>query len=823
MKLGLFLIGIWARREYLDLLRTALFAAGGTAAALFITTLSGGLREAMREEAKTILGADLVVGFSTPPGRDDLDWIHALGAGETEETITTAMSLAGEGKTAQRVQLHTIHGEFPFYQRLGVDDERSAWNLLQTQPDALVVEQRYLRLTQAKIGDRVEIGGEKRRIAAAIKSTPGEFSTLGRLDPIVYQRMNGALLQAEAPSYRTAHRLWFRCADVGARSELTEKLTAYFSEGAISLETPERLSRRLEKYLGRASTFLDFVARAVAVLSIAGFTFVHALWWARDRRALDSLAAIGVTQREVMGAHAMLGLGALVLGIVAGCGAMVAILDRMTDFWEQTLQVHWVLTSGRSQIMTAVLMLSLGMYAMLVSAVFWTWKENSPKTSASPHVRHTRRWWGIAVLVCAPLGLGLGLATGAMAGAITAVALVGSVRLAFGMLANVGRRSVAFPLRCAAARLAHDRWQAVAIGSTLALAIIATLTVQTGARLLVRQWGDPDDPRLPSVALLNVRSEEVATAKTLLGQGGSDIVATPLVSADLISVLPEKSDTIGNGEQRRRLEKRAYTVTYRSATTDTETVVAGEFEGARTPGDPIVPISISEKFAADGISLGDKLMWNVGGVSLATKVTSIRGVDFDRFFGGFAVVFPAGVLEGAPATFLVTAKARDATAVTDALRRTAEKLPHAVGFDLVADVATVGALLRQLDHVLQPCAVVMWALCILLAAAIAERLRSNLRQEDDVLHAMGALPTEIGQMWLIEGGLVAAVAGGLAVGCSIFTCEWICTRILEIGPQSISATMLSGASGFTGLAILMAAVAAMIFAMERNTRSKSAS
>ena len=64
-------------------------------------------------------------------------------------------------------------------------------------------------------------------------------------------------------------------------------------------------------------------------------------------------------------------------------------------------------------------------------------------------------------------------------------------------------------------------------------------------------------------------------------------------------------------------------------------------------------ISIERDLARElGVGVGDEIVWDVQGVPLATRVASLREVDWARFEPNFFVVFAPGALEPAPQTLV---------------------------------------------------------------------------------------------------------------------------------------------------------------------------
>jgi len=113
----------------------------------------------------------------------------------------------------------------------------------------------------------------------------------------------------------------------------------------------------------------------------------------------------------------------------------------------------------------------------------------------------------------------------------------------------------------------------------------------------------------------------------------------------------------------RWIANREFRSTYRDHLNSSETVIAGEWHATIPDPSGPVPLSLEEKIANDmRVKLGDVITLDVQGTPVEARVTSIRKVDWSRFNLNFFMVFPPGVLEGAPGFHVVTTRTPDAAA-----------------------------------------------------------------------------------------------------------------------------------------------------------------
>lgn len=215
--------------------------------------------------------------------------------------------------------------------------------------------------------------------------------------------------------------------------------------------------------------------------------------------------------------------------------------------------------------------------------------------------------------------------------------------------------------------------------------------------------------------------------------------------------------------------RREYRVSYRDHLTDTEALLNGTFTPTVPPGTAAPPISLEKEIAAElGVTLGDTLVWNVQGVEIPTVVGSIRRVDWRRFCTNFFVLFPPGVLEEAPQTFVLLARAGDASPRIQ--RAAVAAFPNVSAIDLQLILNVADEIFTRVRLVLQFMALfsVLTGMIVLLSTIAAMQVAREA--EAVLLKTLGALRRQVLQITAIEYGLLglfaATVGLGLAVGAN---------------------------------------------------------
>jgi putative ABC transport system permease protein len=125
------------------------------------------------------------------------------------------------------------------------------------------------------------------------------------------------------------------------------------------------------------------------------------------------------------------------------------------------------------------------------------------------------------------------------------------------------------------------------------------------------------------------------------------------------------ADTTGGEDRPERWAlRREYRSTWRDTLVRSEQAVEGDaWPPAGEPGG-VVPISMEVELADDlGVRVGDPVDWDVQGVVIRSRIAGLREVDWARFEPNFFVVFPSGVLEAAPHSYVTLTRVADSADV----------------------------------------------------------------------------------------------------------------------------------------------------------------
>ncbi|MCH8980556.1 ABC transporter permease, partial [candidate division KSB1 bacterium] len=156
----------------------------GIAALVSIGSFGQTLEKAMDDQAKTLLGADLMFSSLQPFTPEIEAFIDSIGGEQAREWLFISMAYFPKTQESRLVQVRSLKGDFPFYGEIATDP-KAAVNNYKAGPNALVDNVLMLQY-HATPGDSIKIGATTFNIAARITKTPNNPAIASTFNPRVF-------------------------------------------------------------------------------------------------------------------------------------------------------------------------------------------------------------------------------------------------------------------------------------------------------------------------------------------------------------------------------------------------------------------------------------------------------------------------------------------------------------------------------------------------------------------------------------------------------------------------------------------------------------
>ena len=311
----------------------------------------------------------------------------------------------------------------------------------------------------------------------------------------------------------------------------------------------------------------------------------------------------------------------------------------------------------------------------------------------------------------------------------------------------------------------------VTLGASLALLFALYLTEQNLEASFVRSY----PPDLPNLFFLDIQPSQKAEFATALG------IPTeyyPVVRGRVAAINGRRVDP---ERERRRLGDnlgREFNLTYRERLLDDEAVIRGQSLYGPPTEDAQVSV-LDDVLEMAHISLGDVITFDIQGVPLDARVTSIRTRTQKGIRPFFYFVFPPNVLKDAPQTLFAAVRVdrARASAVEAAI---VSRFPNVSVIDVTEAIAVFAGLIHKLSGIVR--FFTLFSVCagVLLIVSSIFATRLARIQETVYFKVLGARRRLVLGIFALENLILGIISGGLALLTSQVMSWVISTRVFDI-------------------------------------------
>ena len=765
----------------------------GVGALVAVHSFRADVTRSIREESRTLLGADLRLSASVALG----DSIHAIvdsvlaaGGRSSEVTNLVSMVYAPRTESTRLMQVRSVEGAFPLFGRVETTPT-GAWERL-GEPGVAVVDEAVPIQLDVGIGDTLQIGRTSFVIAGTVRGLPTDVGFQTAVGPRVYigavdLPSTGLLVFGSLARYN----LYLRLPDGEDPEDLEGRYSRFFRNQSVTSVTAEDQARNLTEGTRILSQFLGLVGLTALLLGGIGVASAIHVYVKEKVPTVAVLRCIGASQASVFRAYlfqaGVLGLLGSAAGVALGLSVQRLLPLLITDVLPVTVDSRldpWAVWAGLGVgVWVAVMFALIPLLRVRDIAPLQALRADfEPERTGGSAVARALAYGALGgSLVLLSLwqapepGQGLVFAAG-LSGAlallwVTALALIRLTRRYF-------PGGASYPLRQGVANLFRPQNQTVAV--TLALGfgsfiIAAMFLVESNVQSQLSFDAGADRP---NVLLFDVQADQADEVVDLLARAASGAVeVTPVVPARIAAIngRPAEellSDTTDSGPERWAV-RRLYRNTYRPNLPDSEELVAGSWwdeevprpATSTSPGEQAHRISLEIDLAEDlGVGVGDRITWDIQGVPIGTTITSLRRVDWARFATNFFVVAEPGTLEDAPQTYLALARVADREGRARMQRDLVRAFPNVSVLDLALVQEALDSILSKVSAGIRFLAVfaVLGGIIVLMGVLSASRFQRM--RESALLKTLGAQRSQVLRVLLAEYmalGSLAGLAGSL--------------------------------------------------------------
>ncbi|MFP5406282.1 MAG: ABC transporter permease, partial [Gammaproteobacteria bacterium] len=526
----------------------------------------------------------------------------------------------------------------------------------------------------------------------------------------------------------------------------------------------------LRATLERAERFLGLVALLSALIAAVAIALAARRFAERHLDGAAVMRSIGVAQarlvRLLLLEMGCIGLAGALLGLLVGSAVQLGLAAAIRPLIAIPLPMPGFTPVLQAGVAAAILLLGFGAFPFL-------------RLAGVPPLRVLRREIGVAPVSAWGSVL---LAMGTFALLLfwfaddTRLATIAVGGFAAGALAftgvSFGAVRVLEPLRHAAIvagnpalRLAFASWsrrRAMTVMQTAALAVglMALLLLTVTRNDLIEGWRQASPPDAPNRFMINIQPDQRAAVLEMFEQAGIEPALYPMVRGRLVAVNGQslRPDDF-ESDRARRLVDREFNLSYSDDPPGHNTLVAGRwFTGG-------AEVSVEQGILQTlGLSLGDRLSFDVAGETVQARITSVRRVAWDSMKVNFFMILSPQALAGRPETFITAYYQPPAAALDGELVR---RFPNLTVFDTGNIVRQVQTMIDQVVSAVQVLFVLTLAAGVVVLWGALASSRDERVREAALMRALGASRRQLAGSQLLELAMSGALAGLLAALGSI--------------------------------------------------------
>ncbi len=796
----------------------------GIAALVSIGSFRSSLSQAIDDQTRTLVGADLVVSSSRAFRPEDEAIFRSLGTAQAREVRFSTMAVFPKGGGTRLVSARALGGAFPFYGPMETDPPSAAQDF--REGGSAVVDESLLIQFGAKPGDVIKIGEVEFEIAGALKKVPGEASAAGSLSPRVYLPLQDlARTELLKPGSIARYRNYVKFAEGDEVEKRMAILGPQIQKLGMDYDTVASRKKDLGAALENLYRFLNLVGFIALLLGAVGVASAIQAHLQQKHRTAAILRCLGASARSTVIVYLLQAAAMGLIGATAGAALGVVMQRIFPVILKSFLPIAIPNTIAWTPIVTGML-LGFGICVLFALPALLRFRHVSPLLilRGSDNDNGTRRFdLPVALVYLLMIASVTAFAVAQsekwthgliFAGALGLAVLIfaGMAKLLIVLVRKFFPHSWSFALRQGLANLYRPNNRTLLLTVSLGLGTFLLLNLYLSREVLLSQFRSIGTGDQPNIFLFDIQPDQAAgVAETVRSFGLPVIQEAPIVTMRLAEVKGRKTADILADPQRKIPEwqlQREYRSTFRDTLSETEKIVDGKWIGRvenYKPGD-VVPISLDKEIARDfDATIGDELVFDVQGVPLRTRIASTRDIDWKRFQTNFFVVFPAGVLENAPTFGVLVSRVPDAAASARLQSGIVAKYPNVSALDLTAVIQTVDSILTKVALVIRVMSLFTVGAGLIVLGSTIWSGRYQRLKESVLLRTLGASRSQIYQILCAEYFMLGVLASGTGIVLAVAS-SWALARFVfkleyapSLWPLLVAFASVSALTVLTGL------------------------
>lgn len=731
----------------------------------YLQFFKGSVDNSLDVKAKSLLGADLVINSRFPINEKQKEQILSKlpNIKNYNEGIST-VSMVASSKRARLMEVVKVADGFPYYGGLVFKDKTAFPNETALPKDNEVwVYQEVLDLLGLQKNQTLKISQQNFIIKKVIESDSQKNVSFSGFMPKVYISEEG-LEKTELLQFGSTarYKLNYQFKETFSNDKLEgleNSLEKQFDR-TLRVLSPNDGRDRLLNTLNFLTNFLSLVSLISFFLGLVGLIYLYSGYLRKHQNDIKVLNDIGVSKKSLIYTYllhlfVLISISTIIVfSFIAFTSKFLApLLQSYIDLdFDFTLDYFFF---AKSALVLFVLSISIGFPMIL------------------PMVQSEKRSFSKTILSFTPFIVFLLLLSHAVTPAkyigffFALVVLV--LIILFFTIGSLILKKLDFTghfdnlsLSLAIKNITRQKKTSLTLFTAILLCTaFFSLIPQVGTSLATALTSSVEDR--PRFFVVDAKEEQIPSLEKQVSSLGAKLEnVTPMIRARIIKIndKEQKESTSNNSRNA------AVNLSYRTNLKDTEELLEGrEFSGVYDSADFSKPVELSvEKRYANrrGIKLGDKVLFDVLGLEIETKVVNIRTVKWTEFTPNFFLVLQKGAIDDAPKTMLSTISTGNYNA-SELMLKLTDAFPSLTIIDVKSLFESFADVVKSVTSITEKMSLYSIAIGLLMSFIIIQ-YQMNLQKNNILrLKMIGINNNTIKNSFLIEFGLISFLASSLGI------------------------------------------------------------
>lgn len=734
MLLNLLKVASWdMKRRKWDFFRLSLILSLGFSALYTTLSLKGQLISRLEDQAKYLLTSDISISVRRAiTEQESKDFYEIIGQNSSfitskEITLLTVMSAKNKNLVTlpTAVNVKWVDEQYPFYSKAKFSIN-ATWKSL--HDDSVV----YLNKDQAErlgvnIGDEVQILGKYFRIADFIDDDATIGSRFFSLFPIVFASLKNVpdqnIFGVQTSFFETRHIKWPVPPTLNQQLQIKKDIEAKLTDPALKVNLPKDSSEQNQRLWDTISDFLGILTLSSLILSILGLVTLMKYQWSHEEPTHQKLFLMGYNKSErfiiKISQVNFLACISIALCLIVSYPMSIGLAYYLPKEIKTSMSFFHM---DSFIILSFCLLITLNIIACYF---FFLTKISFDKSSEIQRKGFSSTY---KTLLYSCLGFCLALFLGrylTRSWMITFIVIIGLLVLYFLLVGSINlilKFSVPYfkmprklPISSdwqIISRLIFRSWQknralySMTVSCLGIVYFLLTILMALQVSLKTQLSFSSDKPDL---FLFDVQPEDIKELnQSILKYSGTSLALSPMVRGRLLAInnnavtrVENTANATREEEEESRFKFRAVSVSYKKGISNFERILEGEVLpptwDTEKSSEPI-PVSIENRYAKRlKVKVGDTLTFEFQGKKFHTIVKNLRYVFWLSLHPNFFILFPEGVLNELPQTYLSVLKFSHDNLMKDFIHSMQQDFNH---ISLLLLKQTAALVLKQVDMLL---------------------------------------------------------------------------------------------------------------------------